>query len=157
MQWPGLIALKDSFDIAFGNDPNYDRHGIVTRSGLLAPNHYLAVAVNYLSKTVPSGPKGLKWAKPLLAGSMIDRVSHKLGLNLAEVPVGFKWFVDGLLTGDYGFGGEEESAGASFLRRMVRYGQPIKMAFVDLLAAEIMAVTGKTPPNTTKAPRVGIW
>ena len=112
-----LIKLKDQFAIAFGNDPDYDRHGIVTRSsGLLNPNHYLAVAINYLFQNRPSWRDDAAVGKTLVSSSMIDRVTAALGRRLAEVPVGFKWFVDGLLDGSYGFGGEE-SAGAAFLRQ----------------------------------------
>jgi phosphoglucomutase len=112
----GLIQLKDQFDVAFGNDPDYDRHGIVTRSaGLMNPNHYLAVAINYLFQNRPDWPAHAAVGKTLVSSSIIDRVAAALGRRLAEVPVGFKWFVDGLLSGAYGFGGEE-SAGASFLR-----------------------------------------
>ena len=111
-----LIDLKDQFDIAFGNDPDYDRHGIVTRSsGLLNPNHYLAVAIDYLFQNRPGWSAEAAIGKTLVSSSMIDRVAADLGRTLAEVPVGFKWFVDGLVDGSYGFGGEE-SAGASFLR-----------------------------------------
>ncbi len=141
-----LIGLKDKFDIAFGNDPDYDRHGIVTKgSGLLNPNHYLAVAINYLFQNRPNWAAGAKIGKTLVSSSMIDRVSGKLGRDLAEVPVGFKWFVDGLVDGTYGFGGEE-SAGASFLRHDGTVWTTDKDGFImDLLAAEITAVTGKDP------------
>ena len=112
-----LIRLKDDFDIAFGNDPDFDRHGIVTRSaGLMNPNHYLAVAIHYLFQNRPHWRADAAVGKTLVSSSMIDRVAAALGRRLAEVPVGFKYFVAGLLSGDYGFGGEE-SAGASFLRR----------------------------------------
>ena len=112
-----LIRLKDDFDIAFGNDPDFDRHGIVTRSaGLMNPNHFLAVAIWYLFQNRPAWRADAAVGKTLVSSSMIDRVAAHLGRRLAEVPVGFKWFVDGLLSGEYGFGGEE-SAGASFLRR----------------------------------------
>ncbi|HRW46924.1 MAG TPA: phosphoglucomutase, partial [Caldilinea sp.] len=112
-----LIELGDRFDIAFGNDPDVDRHGIVTRSsGLMNPNHYLAVAINYLFQHRPGWRKDAAVGKTLVSSSMIDRVTAELGRPLAEVPVGFKFFVDGLLDGSFGFGGEE-SAGASFLRR----------------------------------------
>ena len=105
-----LIALKEQFDIAFGNDPDYDRHGIVTRSaGLLNPNHYLAVAINYLFQHRPDWPAAAAVGKTLVSSSMIDRVAADLGRRLAEVPVGFKWFVDGLLDGSFGFGGEESA------------------------------------------------
>ena len=142
----GLIDLKDKFDIAFGNDPDFDRHGIVTRtSGLMNPNHYLAVAINYLFQHRPDWPQNIKVGKTLVSSSMIDRVVASLGLELAEMPVGFKWFVQGLLGGEIGFAGEE-SAGGIFLRRN---GQPWATdkdgIILCLLAAEIMAVTGKDP------------
>ena len=141
-----LIKLKDDFDIAFGNDPDYDRHGIVTRSsGLLNPNHYLAVAINYLFRNRPGWRADTAIGKTLVSSSMIDRVAAQVGRRLAEVPVGFKWFVDGLLDGSYGFGGEE-SAGASFLRQDGTVWTTDKDGFImDLLAAEITAVTGKDP------------
>jgi phosphoglucomutase len=142
----GLIDLKDKFDIAFGNDPDFDRHGIVTRkSGLMNPNHYLAVAINYLFQHRPEWPQNVKVGKTLVSSSMIDRVVASLGRELAEMPVGFKWFVQGLLGGEIGFAGEE-SAGGIFLRRN---GQPWATdkdgIILCLLAAEIMAVTGKDP------------
>jgi phosphoglucomutase len=142
----GLIGLKDRFDIAFGNDPDYDRHGIVTRgSGLLNPNHYLAVAESYLFRTRPTWRPDAAVGKTLVSSSMIDRVAAHLGRRLAEVPVGFKWFVDGLVDGSYGFGGEE-SAGASFLRRDGTVWTTDKDGIImDLLAAEITARTGKDP------------
>jgi phosphoglucomutase len=141
-----LIALKDRFDIAFGNDPDYDRHGIVTRSaGLMNPNHYLAVAIHYLYTHRPGWPSSAAVGKTLVSSSMIDRVTADLGRALCEVPVGFKWFVDGLLDGSLGFGGEE-SAGASFLRRDGRVWSTDKDGIIPaLLAAEITAVTGRDP------------
>ncbi|MFK7803145.1 MAG: phosphoglucomutase (alpha-D-glucose-1,6-bisphosphate-dependent) [Anaerolineae bacterium] len=141
-----LIGLKDQFDIAFGNDPDYDRHGIVTRSsGLLNPNHYLAVAIDYLFQNRPGWSADAAIGKTLVSSSMIDRVAASLGRTLAEVPVGFKWFVDGLVDGSYGFGGEE-SAGASFLRHDGSVWTTDKDGIIlDLLAAEILAVTGKDP------------
>lgn len=141
-----LIRLKDDFDIAFGNDPDFDRHGIVTRSaGLMNPNHYLSVAILYLFQNRPVWRKDAAVGKTLVSSSMIDRVAASLGRRLAEVPVGFKYFVDGLLSGDYGFGGEE-SAGASFLRRDGKVWTTDKDGFImDLLAAEIMARTGRDP------------
>ncbi|GIK75626.1 MAG: phosphoglucomutase, alpha-D-glucose phosphate-specific [Chloroflexota bacterium] len=141
-----LISLKDQFDIAFGNDPDVDRHGIVTPSvGLMNPNHYLAVAVNYLFQHRPGWRSDAAIGKTLVSSSMIDRVAKSLGRTLAEVPVGFKFFVDGLLTGDFGFGGEE-SAGASFLRRRGTVWTTDKDGIIlALLAAEITAVTGKDP------------
>ena len=142
----GLIKLKDSFDIAFGNDTDVDRHGIVTKSaGLLNPNHYLAVAIWYLFQNRPSWRQGSAVGKTLVSTSIIDRVAAHLGRKLSEVPVGFKWFVDGLLDGDYGFGGEE-SAGASFLRLDGSVWTTDKDGIImDLLAGEIMAKTGRDP------------
>ena len=142
----GLIDLKDKFDIAVGNDPDYDRHGIVTKSaGLMNPNHYLAVAINYLYTHRKDWADNLAIGKTLVSSSMIDRVAKDLGRNLSEVPVGFKWFVDGLFSGDYGFGGEE-SAGAAFLRRDGSVWCTDKDGIIlALLAAEITAVTGKDP------------
>jgi phosphoglucomutase len=148
----GLIRLKDDFDIAFGNDPDYDRHGIVTRSaGLMNPNHYLAVAIWYLFQNRPAWQADAAVGKTLVSSSMIDRVTASLGRRLAEVPVGFKYFVDGLLSGEYGFGGEE-SAGASFLRRDGSVWTTDKDGFImDLLAAEIMARTGRDPGEHYRA------
>jgi phosphoglucomutase len=142
----GLVELKDRFDIAFGNDPDFDRHGIVTpTAGLMNPNHYLAVAVEYLFTHRPDWPDDAAIGKTLVSSSMIDRVAKSLDRRLAEVPVGFKWFVDGLVSGDYGFGGEE-SAGASFLRRDGTVWTTDKDGIImNLLAAEITAVTGKDP------------
>ncbi|WP_027366385.1 phosphoglucomutase (alpha-D-glucose-1,6-bisphosphate-dependent) [Desulfocurvibacter africanus] len=142
----GMIDLKDRFDIAFGNDPDADRHGIVTRSaGLLNPNHYLAVAIDYLFTHRPDWKLSCAVGKTLVTSSMVDRVAKALGRSLAEVPVGFKWFVQGLLTGEYGFGGEE-SAGASFLRKDGTVWTTDKDGIVmNLLAAEITAVTGRDP------------
>ena len=141
-----LIELRDQFDIAFGNDPDYDRHGIVTRSaGLLNPNHYLSVAIQYLFGHRPLWRADAAVGKTLVSSSMIDRVADRLGRELQEVPVGFKWFVPGLLDGSYGFGGEE-SAGASFLRRDGSVWSTDKDGIIlCLLACEIMAVTGKDP------------
>lgn len=142
----GLIGLKDRFDVAFGNDPDSDRHGIVTRSsGLLNPNHYLAVAIWYLFQHRPGWRADAAVGKTLVSSSMIDRVAASLGRRLAEVPVGFKWFVDGLVDGSFGFGGEE-SAGASFLRTDGTVWTTDKDGIIlDLLAAEITAVTGQDP------------
>ncbi|QDS96028.1 Phosphoglucomutase [Roseimaritima multifibrata] len=142
----GLIDLKDRFDIAFGNDPDYDRHGIVTPSvGLMNPNHYLAVAIQYLFQNRPGWGADVAVGKTLVSSSMIDRVAADLGRTLCEVPVGFKWFVDGLLDGSLGFGGEE-SAGASFLRKDGTTWTTDKDGIIlDLLAAEILAKTGKDP------------
>ncbi|TEW44000.1 phosphoglucomutase (alpha-D-glucose-1,6-bisphosphate-dependent) [Psychromonas algicola] len=142
----GLIKLKDKFDVAIANDPDYDRHGIVTKSsGLLNPNHYLAVAINYLFKHRTSWPAKAMVGKTLVSSSMIDRVVNDLGRDMSEVPVGFKWFVDGLFDGSFGFGGEE-SAGASFLRKDGTVWSTDKDGIIlALLAAEILAVTKKDP------------
>ncbi|MCK5804125.1 MAG: phosphoglucomutase (alpha-D-glucose-1,6-bisphosphate-dependent) [Lentisphaeria bacterium] len=142
----GLIQLKDHFDIAFGNDPDFDRHGIVTPvGGLMNPNHYLAVAIQYLFTHRPGWNAQVGIGKTLVSSSMIDRVAESIGRPLIEVPVGFKWFVDGLLSGTLGFGGEE-SAGASFLRHDGTVWTTDKDGIVlALLAAEITAVTGKDP------------
>ena len=147
----GLIGLKDKFDIAFGNDPDYDRYGIVTRStGLLNPNHYLAVAVWYLFQNRPDWSKDAAVGKTLVSSSMIDRVATHLGRKLCEVPVGFKWFVDGLIDGSYGFGGEE-SAGASFLRKQGTVWTTDKDGIIlNLLAAEITATTQRDPGELYK-------
>jgi phosphoglucomutase len=142
----GLIQLKDKFDIAFGNDTDTDRHGIVTRSaGLLNPNHYLSASVWYLFQNRPNWRQDAAVGKTLVSSSMIDRVAAHLKRKLSEVPVGFKWFVDGLLNGSYGFGGEE-SAGASFLRKDGTVWTTDKDGIImDLLACEITARTGKDP------------
>ncbi len=142
----GLIGLKDRYDIAFGNDTDFDRHGIVTPSvGLMNPNHYLSVAINWLFSHRPDWPAGAAIGKTLVSSSMIDRVADDIGRKLCEVPVGFKWFVDGLLDGSLGFGGEE-SAGASFLRRDGSAWSTDKDGIIlDLLAAEITAVSGRDP------------
>ncbi|MDX2269529.1 MAG: phosphoglucomutase (alpha-D-glucose-1,6-bisphosphate-dependent) [Bryobacter sp.] len=141
-----LIALKDQFDIAFACDPDHDRHGIVTRSaGLLNPNHYLAVAIDYLFRHRTDWRADAAVGKTLVSSSMIDRVAGALGRKLLEVPVGFKWFVEGLLSGDLGFGGEE-SAGACFLRRDGGVWSTDKDGMIlGLLSAEILATTGKDP------------
>ena len=141
-----LIGLKDRYDVAFGNDPDSDRHGIVTRrAGLLNPNHYLAVAINYLFQNRPGWRADAAVGKTLVSSAMIDRVAASLGRSLSEVPVGFKWFVDGLLSGTYGFGGEE-SAGASFLRQDGGVWTTDKDGLIlNLLAAEITAKTGRDP------------
>jgi phosphoglucomutase len=141
-----LIGLKDDFDVAFGSDPDGDRHGIVTRtSGLLPPNHYLAVAIDYLFGRRLGWPAAAAVGKTLVSSSMIDRVAARLGRRLHEVPVGFKWFVDGLLDGTLGFGGEE-SAGASFLRRDGGVWTTDKDGILlGLLAAEMLAVGGEDP------------
>jgi phosphoglucomutase len=142
----GLIAMKERYDIAFGNDPDADRHGIVTRGGgLLRPNHYLAVAISYLFRNRPEWPEDAAVGKTLVSSSMIDRVAASLGRPLTEVPVGFKWFVSGLLDGGIGFGGEE-SAGASFLREDGSVWTTDKDGILlDLLACEILARTGRDP------------
>ena len=141
-----LVQLKDQFDIAFGNDTDYDRHGIVTRSvGLMNPNHFLATAIWYLFQNRSGWGTDVAIGKTLVSSSMIDRVAAQLGRKLCEVPVGFKWFVDGLLDGSFGFGGEE-SAGASFLRQDGTVWTTDKDGFIlDLIAAEILAVTGRDP------------
>ena len=141
-----LVGLKDRFDIACGNDPDADRHGIVTPSaGLMNPNHYLAVAIRYLLTHRPQWPATAAVGKTLVSSSMIDRVVAGLGRTLLEVPVGFKWFSPGLLDGTLCFGGEE-SAGASFLRRDGTVWTTDKDGIIlGLLAAEITAVTGKDP------------
>ncbi|MDW8846133.1 phosphoglucomutase (alpha-D-glucose-1,6-bisphosphate-dependent) [Erwinia sp. MMLR14_017] len=141
----GLLALRDKFDLAFANDPDYDRHGIVTPAGLMNPNHYLAVAINYLFQNRPQWGKEVAVGKTLVSSAMIDRVVNDIGRKLVEVPVGFKWFVDGLFDGSFGFGGEE-SAGASFLRFDGTPWSTDKDGIIMcLLAAEITAVTGKNP------------
>jgi len=142
----GLIELKDRYDVAFGNDADADRHGIVTRgAGLLNPNHYLAVAVAYLFGGRRDWPAGTGIGKTLVSSSMIDRVAADLGRQLVEVPVGFKWFVAGLLDGSLGFGGEE-SAGASLLRRDGSVWSTDKDGIaLCLLAAEVTATTGDDP------------
>jgi phosphoglucomutase len=142
----GLVRLKDKYDIAFGNDTDFDRHGIVTRSvGLMNPNHYLAVAIWYLFQHRTGWSKDAAVGKTLVSSSLIDRVADLIGRKLIEVPVGFKWFVDGLVNGSLGFGGEE-SAGASFLRKDGTVWTTDKDGFImGLLAAEILAVTGKDP------------
>lgn len=141
-----LIALKDRFDVAFGNDADNDRHGVITRSaGLMNPNHYLAAAIAYLFAHRPGWKPKSAIGKTLVSSSLIDRVAVKLWRELVEVPVGFKWFVQGLLEGSLGFGGEE-SAGASFLRRDGTVWSTDKDGIImDLLAAEMMANTGHDP------------
>lgn len=141
----GLLALRDKFDLAFANDPDYDRHGIVTPAGLMNPNHYLAVSIDYLFRHRPLWGQSVAVGKTLVSSAMIDRVVADLGRKLVEVPVGFKWFVDGLFDGSFGFGGEE-SAGASFLRFDGTPWSTDKDGIIMcLLAAEITAVTGKNP------------
>lgn len=146
-----LIALKDRFDVAFGNDADNDRHGIVTRFGLMNPNHYLAVSIAYLFATRVGWKSDTEIGKTLVSSSLIDRVAAKLKRKLVEVPVGFKWFVSGLLDGSLGFGGEE-SAGASFLRRDGTVWSTDKDGIImDLLAAEMMAQTGHNPSELYQA------
>jgi phosphoglucomutase len=141
-----LVGLKDRYRVAFANDPDSDRHGIVTPvAGLMNPNHYLAVAIQYLLTHRPQWHQNVIVGKTLVSSSMIDRVVTKLGRKLSEVPVGFKWFVAGLVDGSFCFGGEE-SAGASFLRRDGTVWTTDKDGpIMDLLAAEITARTGKDP------------
>jgi len=141
-----LVELKDRFRLAFGNDPDADRHGIVTPSaGLMNPNHYLAVAIRYLLTHRPQWPQHAAVGKTLVSSSMIDRVVNKLQRRLSEVPVGFKWFAPGLFDGSYCFGGEE-SAGASFLRMDGSVWTTDKDGLIlALLAAEITARTGRDP------------
>ncbi|MDM7484425.1 MAG: phosphoglucomutase (alpha-D-glucose-1,6-bisphosphate-dependent) [Vibrio metschnikovii] len=141
----GLLALKDQYDLAFGNDPDYDRHGIVTPQGLMNPNHFLAVCIDYLYRHRSAWQSDVAVGKTLVSSAMIDKVVADLGRKLCEVPVGFKWFVDGLYNGRFGFGGEE-SAGASFLRQDGTAWSTDKDGIIlCLLAAEITAVTGKNP------------
>jgi phosphoglucomutase len=141
-----LVGLKDKYQVAFANDPDSDRHGIVTPSaGLMNPNHYLAVAIQYLLTNRPKWRADAAVGKTVVSSSIIDKVVRKLGRRLVEVPVGFKWFVDGLLDGSCGFGGEE-SAGASFLRfDGTAWTTDKDGPIMDLLAAEITARTGKDP------------
>ena len=148
----GLIGLKDKYDISFGNDPDFDRHGIITRSvGLMNPNHFLSVSIDYLFMNRPGWSSAAAVGKTLVSSSMIDRVAAGLGRKLSEVPVGFKWFVKGLMDGSLGFGGEE-SAGASFLRKDGSVWTTDKDGFIlCLLAAEITAKTGKDPGTCYQA------
>jgi phosphoglucomutase len=140
-----LLALKDRYAVAFGNDADADRHGIVTPAGLMNPNHYLAVAIRYLFTHRPGWPARAAVGKTLVSSNLIDRVVASLGRELREVPVGFKWFVPGLLDGSCGFGGEE-SAGASFLQMNGDVWTTDKDGLIlDLLAAELTAKTGKDP------------
>lgn len=147
-----LIGLKDRFDVAFANDTDADRHGIVTRgAGLLNPNHYLAVAIDYLFANRPGWSSTAAIGKTVVSSSMIDRVAARLGRKLIEVPVGFKWFVSGLLDGSLGFGGEE-SAGASYLRRDGTVWTTDKDGpILCLLAAEMTARTGRDPAERYRA------
>ena len=146
-----LIQLKDKFPVAFACDTDHDRHGIVTQTaGLMQPNHYLAVAINYLFQNRPKWGSSTGIGKTLVSSQMIDRVAKKLGRTLVEVPVGFKWFVDGLYDGSLGFGGEE-SAGASFLDREGKVWSTDKDGIIAaLLAGEITASTGKDPAEIYK-------
>lgn len=147
-----LVALKDRFDLAFGNDADSDRHGIVTPSaGLMNPNHYLAVAIDHLFRHRSGWPRSAAVGKTLVSSALLDRVAARLGRTIYEVPVGFKWFVPGLLDGTLGFGGEE-SAGASFLRRDGTVWTTDKDGIVmDLLAIEILARTGRDPGERYQA------
>jgi phosphoglucomutase len=147
-----LVGLKDRYRVAFANDPDSDRHGIVTpTAGLMNPNHYLSVAIHYLLMHRPDWPAEAVIGKTLVSSGMIDRVVHKLGRRLSEVPVGFKWFAPGLFNGSYCFGGEE-SAGASFLRRDGSVWTTDKDGpIMNLLAAEITACTGKDPGEHYRA------
>ncbi len=148
----GLIELKERFDIAFGNDADCDRHGIVTKSsGLMNPNHYLAAAISYLFQNRPGWKAETAIGKTLVSSAMIDRVASDLGKKLVEVPVGFKWFVDGLLNGSIGFGGEE-SAGASFLRKNGTVWTTEKDGIIlGLLSVEMTAKTGRDPGEHYKS------
>lgn len=145
MAMSGLLAHKDKFDLCFGNDPDFDRHGIVTPKGLMNPNHFLAVCIDYLFRHRPLWRSDLSVGKTLVSSAMIDKVVASVGRSLYEVPVGFKWFVDGLYQGKLAFGAEE-SAGASFVRKNGMPWTTDKDGIVlCLLAAEITAVTGKNP------------
>jgi phosphoglucomutase len=141
-----LIGMRDKFDVAFANDTDADRHGIVTRTGgLMNPNHYLASAISYLFEHRPNWRKDAAVGKTIVSSAIIDRVVKKLGRKLVETPVGFKWFVDGLSDGSFGFGGEE-SAGASFLRKDGTVWTTDKDGLIlGLLAAEITATTKQDP------------
>ncbi|MEO3796281.1 phosphoglucomutase (alpha-D-glucose-1,6-bisphosphate-dependent) [Nonomuraea sp. B10E15] len=142
-----LIANREKYDISTGNDADADRHGIVTSDGLMNPNHYLAVAISYLYTHRDGWPAGAGVGKTMVSSGVIDRVAQSLGRRLYEVPVGFKWFVPGLLDGSLGFGGEE-SAGASFLRRDGSVWSTDKDGLIlALLASEILAVTGRSPSD----------
>jgi phosphoglucomutase len=146
-----LIGMRDTFDVAFANDTDADRHGIVTRSGgLMNPNHYLATMISYLFGNRPDWGDGKAVGKTVVSSGIIDRVATRIGCRLVEVPVGFKWFVDGLIGGTLGFGGEE-SAGASFLRRDGTVWSTDKDGLIPgLLAAEITARTGRDPSENFK-------
>jgi phosphoglucomutase len=141
----GLLANKDLFAISFGNDTDFDRHGIVTEDGLMNPNAFLAVSANYLMTNRTEWKPDAMIGKTLVSSSIIDRMAEGIGRKVCEVPVGFKWFVEGLMDGSFGFVGEE-SAGASFLRKDGTVWTTDKDGFVmDLLAVEILAVTGISP------------
>jgi len=141
----GLIGLRERFDVAFACDPDHDRHGIVTSDGLLAPNNYLAVAIDYLFRHRPQWRTDAAVGKTVVSSGLIDRVTQRLGRELYEVPVGFKYFAQGLFDGSLGFGGEE-SAGASFLRRDGSVWATDKDGLIPaLLAAEMTARTGRNP------------
>lgn len=147
----GLIAMKDDFDIAFGNDPDYDRHGIVCHSGLMNPNHYLSAAINYIYTHRENWPKAAMVGKTVVSSSMMNRVAEGLGRKAYEVPVGFKWFVPRLFDQSLAFGCEE-SAGASFLKKDGSVWSTDKDGIIAaLLSAEILAVTGKDPAEHYKA------
>ena len=147
----GLIAMKDDFDIAFGNDPDYDRHGIVCHSGLMNPNHYLSAAINYIYTHRPDWPAQAMVGKTVVSSSMMNRVAEGLGRKAYEVPVGFKWFVPGLFSQELAWGCEE-SAGASFLKKNGEVWTTDKDGIIAaLLSAEILAVTGKDPSEHYKA------
>jgi phosphoglucomutase len=147
-----MVALRERFDVAFASDTDADRHGIVSKSqGLLEPNHYLAVAIAYLFANRPQWSAAVAVGKTVVSSSMIDRVAARVGRRLVEVPVGFKWFVDGLIDGSIGFCGEE-SSGATFLRRDGAVWTTDKDGLVpNLLAAEITARTGKDPGEHYRA------
>jgi phosphoglucomutase len=143
---PRLIGLKDRFDVAWGCDTDHDRHGIVTRgAGLLNPNHYLAVSIDYLFRHRPGWPAGAGVGKTVVSSRMIDLVTARLGRRLFEVPVGFKWFVDGLLDGSLGFGGEESAGGSFIARDGAAWSTDKDGIILGLLAAEMRAVTGRDP------------
>ena len=147
----GLIALKDDFDIAWGNDPDYDRHGIVCHSGLMNPNHYLSAAINYIYTHRPDWPQNAMVGKTVVSSSMMNRVAEGLGRKAYEVPVGFKWFVPGLFDKSLALGCEE-SAGASFLRKNGEVWTTDKDGIIAaLLSAEILAVTSKDPSEHYQA------
>ncbi len=153
----GLIEMSGKFDIGWGNDPDFDRHGIVCPTGLMNPNHYLSVAVWYLLQNRPEWKGGLKVGKTLVSSSMIDKAAEGLGGEIFEVPVGFKWFVEGLKEGTVAFGGEE-SAGAAFLRKDGTPWSTDKCGFsMSLLSAEILAKTGRTPDEIYRETLVGLY